>query len=187
MRGTFKQCRYPGREAGLSLLEFALLVIIVGLLMVIAMEKILRLEVDVERVNLERVIGSLRSALAVEFARRVVDQRLATLAELQGANPMDYLQMRPDNYLGVHARPTPHSLPKGSWYYDSAEQSLVYLVKNTPYFETALEGPARARFELTLVFADMNRNGRFDAGVDAIEGVNIRARERYRWRGEPRE
>jgi hypothetical protein len=91
------------RQRGLTLLEFALVVVFMGLLMWLAMTKILRLEADVERVNVQRTVAALNSALAMEFAERVVDSRLDTVPELAGSNPMERLAQVPHNYLGPAA------------------------------------------------------------------------------------
>ena len=165
------------RQAGLSVLEVALVVILVGVLMVIAMEKILRLDVQAERVHLERTVATLQSALVIEFADRVVHEGLAATRTLEAINPVDVLARVPATYIGEFAEPVPEGVAGGAWYFDTRSRSLVYRVRNAAQFETALDSPKRARFRVRLV--EGQRGGRA-----RIEGVVIEPVEPYAWRQE---
>jgi hypothetical protein len=161
------------RQRGLTLLEFALVVVFMGLLMWLAMTKILRLEADVERVNVQRTVAALNSALAMEFAERVVDSRLDTVPELAGSNPMERLAQVPHNYLGPVQDPAPKDVMAGHWYYDADDRLLVYRVSHGDRFATPLEGPPRARFRVEVVTSE--RDG-------SPQGVRMVAVDAFEWR-----
>ena len=161
------------RQKGLTLLEFALVVVFMGLLMWLAMTKILRLEGDVERVNVQRTVAALNSALAMEFAERVVDSRLDTVPELAGGNPMERLAQVPHNYLGPMEQAAPAEIRLGHWYFDTEEEVLVYRVSHADRFVTPLEGPPRARFRVEVVTSE--RHG-------GPQGVRVVAVDAFEWK-----
>jgi general secretion pathway protein G len=166
---------------GFSLLELVIVIVIVSILMVMAISRLIALQVDAERVAMDTVIGTLRSAIGIKVAEHIVKQDIAGLRSLEGSNPMDRLAQLPDNYLGEKDGPDLSKLVDGNWYFDMRERSLVYLVRNQGFFSGGLISPPRARFQIRLVYSDRNRNGVYDPGIDAIEGLKLVAIESYAW------
>lgn len=169
------------RERGFSLLEMVIVVCAIALLALLAIDRLWAMRVDAERVAMEQVAGSLRSALGIKVANHLAKGDMSGLRALEGSNPMDRLSELPQNYLGALADPDPASVAAGSWYFDLASRTLVYRVRNEDYFSSSLGPPARARFAIRLVYEDRNRNGRFDQAVDGLEGVRFAALESYEW------
>jgi len=170
------------RAHGFSLLELVVVIVIISILLVVAISRLLALQVDAERVALETVTGTLRSAIGIKVAEYLVRQDMAGMRRLEGSNPMNRLAEVPGNYLGELDAPDPATLEDGNWYFDTRARTLVYLVHNKGYFSGGAAGePPRARFTIRLVYADRNGNGVYDAGVDAIEGLRLAALEPYRW------
>lgn len=163
------------RQQGLTVFEVTLVVILVGILMVIAMERMLRLDVQAERVYLEREIGVIQSALLIEFADRVVHQGPEAARSLAASNPVAVLARPPASYAGEFDEAVPDGLRGGEWYFDTRSRSLVYVVRNAEQFVTSITDPKRARFQVRLV--EGQRDGRA-----RIEGVVIEALEPYAWR-----
>jgi general secretion pathway protein G len=174
-------------QRGFSLLELVIVIAIISVLLVLAINRLLGLQVDAERVAMEQVVGVLRSAIGIKVAEQIVRQDVGALRVLEGSNPMDRLAELPGNYLGELDGANPATLEDGNWYYDRRERALVYLVRNQQYFAAGLPGPPRARFAIRVVYADGNGNGRYDPGKEKIEGLRLAALEPYRWLREPRE
>lgn len=166
---------------GFSLLELTVVIIIVSLLAVIAIARLLAIQVDAERVTMETVVGTLRSTLGMAVAEAIVRQDLRGLSALEGSNPMERLAEVPTNYLGVLEHPDPANIEDGHWYFDKEAGELVYLVRHKEYFSGGAENPPRARFEVRLVYTDRNDNGRYDSGVDSVEGLRLAPVESYKW------
>ncbi|WP_293174985.1 prepilin-type N-terminal cleavage/methylation domain-containing protein [Oceanithermus sp.] len=175
--------RAPARGTGFSLLELVVVVALIAILWFVAIDRMLQLRIDAERVAMLQVLGGLRSALGLEVAERVVRRGLASVTELQGANPMDLLAERPHNYLGELDGPDPAQVPPGSWYFDTRTRTLVYRVRYPEAFEGGpAEGPPRARFRVEVVWRDRDGDGRLDPRVDAVGGVRLAPVEPYRWK-----
>ena len=167
---------------GFTLLELVIAICIIALLIAIALDRLLGLRVEAERVAMEEVLGALRAGVALELVSLVVQGADRDLAELHESNPMDSLMQVPATYLGELEGADPAGVRSGHWYFDRADRLLVYRVRYGEHFETELAGPPRARFRVELTYRDRNQNGRFDSDADGLQGVRVRAAEPYRWR-----
>lgn len=183
VQGTVRRpgWRYGRGASGFSLLELVVIIAIIALLMVLALDRLLAMRIEAERVAMETVLGSIRSGLGIKVAETVVKQDMAALQALAGSNPMDRLAEPPRNYLGALDAPDPAALEPGNWYFDRASRVLVYLPKHAGSFSGGLADPPRARFMIELLYQDKNGNGAWDAGAEGLEGVRLQALEPYRW------
>ena len=125
---------------------------------------------DAEAAAAVTVVGTMRSALGMEVAARIVRPG-SEVDALAGANPMRLLSERPDNYLGEVDGVPPENLPPGHWYFDLASRELVYLVRYDQYFRTELPGPPRLVFQVEL---DYNER-------EELAGVRLRRVNEYVW------
>jgi prepilin-type N-terminal cleavage/methylation domain-containing protein len=173
--------RRPAR--GFSLLELLIVIVIVAVLFAVAVDRMLRLRLEAERVMVEGMLTNLRSALYIEFAGAAVRGRPgAAAAAATGSNPMRLLAERPGTYAGEYAAADPEAVAAGSWYFDTAARQLVYIVRFPEQFETSLAGRPRARWRVEPDFDDLDGDGRFDAARDAPRGLRLVPVEPYRWR-----
>ncbi|HQU14561.1 MAG: hypothetical protein B7Z66_02850 [Chromatiales bacterium 21-64-14] len=168
----------PRHQRGFTLLEMVVVVILIGLLLVIAIDRLIRLQAVAERVAMEQVLGGLRSALTLELAQRIVQGGTGDLDTLAHANPMDWLITPPVNYAGALNAPDPADVSGGQWYYNTRSRTLVYRVAHSGDFHTALPGAPRARFKVRLVYADNPGSGAHTADV---VGVRLAPVEPYHW------
>ncbi len=155
------------RQQGFTMLEMIVAITLVVVLYTTMLDKLLPLRGDAEAANVATIAGSLRSALGMEVADRLVRLDLEAIADLEGANPMRFMAETPENYLGEVSGVDPANLPTGNWYFDSAAGELVYLVRHTEYFRTELPGPPRLAFKVMLV-----RNDRGDLAGVRLARVN---------------
>ncbi len=181
MREGRSRGRSTRLTAGFSLLELVVVVAIIAVLMAIAVSKYLALAVEAERVAMESVLSSLRTAISMKMAEDIVEGRINDVRLLENSNPMDRLQQTPNNYAGELDGAQAAGIPSGTWYFDRAEHALVYRVHNVNYFRTVLEGPPRARFKVRVLFQDRDGDRVFDAPKDKLEGVVVTPLEPYHW------
>ena len=168
---------------GFSLLELLIVIVIISVLTVVAIDRLLRLRFEAERVMVDSMLSGLRSALYIEFAGAAARGRPDALAAAAGdINPMKLLAERPDTYAGEYAAADPGAVAPGAWYFDTRERHLVYVVRFPEQFVTSLAGPARARFRVEPDYDDRDGNGRFDKGRDSARGLRLVPVEPYSWR-----
>jgi general secretion pathway protein G len=166
---------------GFSLLELVIVIVIISVLLVLAISRLLALMVDAERVTMEAVAGTLRSAIGMKVAEAIVKSKVTELSAFEGSNPMALLAETPRNYLGELDGTDPAKLEDGNWYFDKRDKTLVYLVRNKGFFIGGQPSPPRARFAMRLVYSDRSGNGVFDPGVDTMEGLRLSPVEKYSW------
>lgn len=173
---------FVNQQRGFSLLELVIVVILISLLIVIAIDRLLVLRVEAERVSVEKIAGELRSALSLQVSSVVVaDGGLQNINQLNKSNPMTMLSQAPGTYVGEIKQVEPERIAPGSWYFDHDKGELVYKVINAGNLVTDLEGVKRIRFQVQLDYTDNNRNGRYDAGRDIIYGLRLQALDQYSW------
>ncbi len=169
-----------GGQRGFSLLELTVVVCLIAILVVVAMDRIWSLRIEAERVAVAQVVGTLRSALGLELARRVVHGGVATIAELDGGNPMELLAQQPSGYRGVRMEQGSEGIDPGEWYFDAGAHVLVYRVRFAEAFVSAA-GDDRAVYRLTLKYRDRDGNGRFEPNKDAVYGLDLLPVGEFGW------
>ncbi len=87
----------------------------------------------------------------------------------------------PSGYGGTVTGSELDGLERGRWYYDEAEGLLIYLVRNTEFFVSELEGVPRIRYEVRLDYTDRNGNGEYDPGMDDYHSIRLESRDVFRW------
>jgi prepilin-type N-terminal cleavage/methylation domain-containing protein len=166
---------------GFSLLELVVVVIAIGILLGVALDRLLPLIGRAERAAFAQVQSEMQTALVLVAAEHIVRGESEQLADLARANPMGLLLIRPANYLGELESPLHDELPARSWYYDERASRLVYRVGTHSRFK-AIDGP-RDRIELAVRFAfrDANGDGQYQAGSDYFDGLRLEPSHRYDW------
>ncbi len=169
--------RLPRRPLSVGLLELTLVVILIGIFITVAIDRIWPLRITAERTAVLEVQGALESALGITIAGRVArGAGLSAIARLQGTNPIRFLATPPANYVGSFTHPRRHRIPPGSWYFDRRTRTLVYLVRFRRHFETPLTGPKRIRFRVELVYRGKRHR------LSGLAGVRLVQLNPYRWR-----
>jgi prepilin-type N-terminal cleavage/methylation domain-containing protein len=171
-------------ERGFSLLELLIVIVIISLLMVVAIDRLLALRFEAERTTVQSMIGAMRSGLYIEFAAAAARGQMQRMDVAGGSNPMLRLAEKPDSYAGEFFGAEPGLFEPGTWYFDTRDRALVYLVRFPQQFVTALSGPPRLRLAVEPDYDDLDRNGRFDPGRDPVRGLKLMPLEPYYWKTE---
>jgi prepilin-type N-terminal cleavage/methylation domain-containing protein len=157
---------------GFSLLELVVVIVIVSVLAVFAIDRLLALRFEAERVGVQSVLSALRSGLYIEFAGQAVRGQLGRAAAAEGSNPMLTLSEKPESYAGEFHGADPALFAPGTWYYDSRDGVLVYLVRFPEQFASPLGPPARMRYK---VVPDYDNN--------QVRGLKLVPLEAFSWKG----
>jgi len=157
-------------------------IVIVSVLAAVATDRLLKLRFEAERVTVESIVGAMRSALYIDFAAAAALGQTERIDTAGGSNPMLRLSGKPAGYAGEFYGPDPAVFEPGTWYFDTRERAIVYIVRFPDQFVTGLNGPPRARFTVEPDYDDIDRNGRFDPGRDPVLGLRLVPLEPYSWR-----
>lgn len=171
----------PAVQRGFSLLELVIVVVLVALLFLFAFDRLMPLRGQAEGTRVASTIGSLRSALGMEVAERIVEQGPASVAELQGANPMNLLQQRPEGYLGEMSAGGDRDIAGGAWYFDPDGGILHYRVRFPQYLEGQPEPPVELGWRVRLQYDDEQQTGRYDPETDTLRGVVLAPLDAHQW------
>lgn len=167
----------PKQQSGFTLFEIIVVVLLIGVFMTFAIDRMLKLQIAAERVSVQQVIAALQSAVNLETAELVVSKGLSSIRTFENTNPMKYLSDLPYNYLGEMKTDVADETQTGSWYFDVQTHTLVYIVRNVNYFETSAPGVPRIRLQVVPVYKDDQR-GR----AGKIRGVTIKSLDQYSWK-----
>jgi len=167
-------------QKGFTLLELVIVIIMIGFLGTIVLDRLWKYRIFAEEAAVTATIGNIRSGLGLEVAKLAVRGQVQKIALFENTNPLMFLAQKPNNYIGEVTTENAMTEP-GNWYYHASEKSLNYVVSYPENFYTNVSGIKRTRHQLKLVYTDNNNNGRFDKGVDDINGLDLIAMEPYRW------
>ncbi|MEX2353005.1 MAG: hypothetical protein WD709_02370, partial [Gammaproteobacteria bacterium] len=143
----------------LSRLEMVVAVIVLGVIVTVLMQQMLKLFAVAERSFLVSSVTNINTALQYHAAGYALKGDFESLQALQGSNPFAFAGADPDwlapgqetalprellaglgsmrvpgNYLGELGNPDPADIEGGRWYFDSSNRVLVYRIDNPEYF-----------------------------------------------------
>lgn len=170
---------FQGRRAasGFTLLELVVVVSVIGLLGLVAIDRLLYVREQAEKAVMEENIAMFKAALRLQVADRMARQQTAAIAGLAGRNPVDWMEDPPANYRGEFA---PDQAPdcRGCWYFDKTARALVYQVDRGAYLQADERGRKRVRLRAEVVSPQGNGG---QADESAIPSVKLVLLEPYRW------
>lgn len=177
-----QQAYIPTRVRGFSLLELVVVIVLIGILLVVAIDRLMPYLDEAERVAVLSVESQLKNTLTLEAAKRIVAGRSASIAELEDTNPMDLLLEAPDNYGGETTQ-APDQLSERRWYFDPQRRRLFYRT-GEPYVGNGRDIPrVNPEFEVRVIYQDRDADGVFNAAKDELFGVRLVRTAGTEWLG----
>lgn len=123
-----RQSVRPGHERGLTSLEFAVVLAIIGVLAYFLLQGLLFIQAEAERQGFEDNRAALERAMSYELMSRGTRGEGLPPAVLAAQNPFQWLESKPPAWAGEYpaqGHPTP-----GAWYWDSRRSEVVYVPKD---------------------------------------------------------
>lgn len=170
------------RRQGFTLIELVVAIIIISTLAAVLLDRMLYYQEAAEKAALEQLVNTLRSALRLQIAERLLNRQGADIAALAGDNPINWLDAPPANYLGERFDPAPHEIAKGSWYFDLKDRHLVYVMTRGAHFTPNPRGRKHVRY-ITRVETSAKTPQERPILSDkfVINGVILAPAEPYQW------
>lgn len=170
-------------QAGFSMLELVVVIIIISVLLTVGISKLMKLQVQAERSAVKSMVGIMQSAIALTISEHIAKDQLRQIKKYVRSNPMRLLAAEPINYKGSFAR-QPANLEPASWWFNTRNRTLYYKVSNIDYFSSNSTEKGVIKFKILAVFVDKNGNGRFDRG-ETLKGLRLTSTANYQWLNEP--
>jgi general secretion pathway protein G len=169
-------------SSGFTLLELMVVVSIIAVLATTLLNRIGVYQEQAEKAAMEQTVGSIRSALAMQFADLIVHGRVNEVPSMLKQNPVTFLAQPPGNYVGEYYAPKPGDVVSGHWYFDLQNRNLIYSVNNKAHFKSEEDG--RIRFQVRLVTGVEMTGYKGQSNVsnkNNIEGVILEQVVPYSW------
>jgi type II secretory pathway pseudopilin PulG len=137
------------KQRGASLLEFAVAVVVMGILITVLLNRLFYYQGEAERVAFEHTVANVRTALEIKVVEGKLPGGSNDLTILTEQNPLGFLKNKPANYAGELFSPSDSDIGEGNWCFDRADKSLIYLLNNRNSFRDAQT--KRLKFKVKLL------------------------------------
>lgn len=137
------------KQRGASLLEFALIVVIVGILTTVLLQRIWHYQGEANEAAMRMTVANVRTALEIKVVHGKLPSGTIDLTMLAEQNPFDWLKDKPANYVGEYFSPSDADIGEGNWAFDRSDKSVIYLLNISSGF---LDAPTkRLKFKVKLL------------------------------------
>ncbi|WP_152571046.1 hypothetical protein [Massilia sp. LC238] len=156
----------PARMRGATRFEFAVCVVVTGLLAGVLLGRLLEWRAQSERTAAYHVVGALRTALAAREAQLLTAAGKDAVLKLLQENPMSWLLRQPANYVGEYYSPRPEMLRRGAWFFDRTDRTVNYVLSNDTFsFKTSKLLKFKVELSSSYHPAESGRSGKHGALV----------------------
>lgn len=191
------------QDRNLSKIELVVALLLISIFIGAFSFRALKIFALAERTSVTLTISNMNTALKYRTLMALSKNDIGKLGELESFNPMrlvysdadTYLKTgedlineaklpskdTPTNYIGELNAPDVNDITPGTWYFDRSSNLLVYRVKNTEFFYSQLNGPARIRYSIKLEYEDANDNNKYDPEIDKFINISIVSIDKYKW------
>ena len=167
------------RQRGFTLFELVVVICIIGVLGFVVLDRMRFYQEAAEKAAMEQMVSTLRGALHLQTADRLLRGGAKEVATLAQVNPMELLAQQPQNYVGVRFAPRVGEIAGGNWYFDLKDRQLVYVVGLGNHFTADRLGRKQVRYELRLV--EKSTKEQTAAADKEIQGIVLAQSAPYRW------
>lgn len=153
------------RERGFSLLELAVVAVVLSVLLAVLLDRLAFYQEAAERARFEADLRFYKTALQIRLAELILQRREGEARTLEVENPTRWLSEKPTNYGGEYpARPKP-----GHWYFDQATHELVYVVNSgESLIMNDVSGMKQLRFRVKIINQPVIVSGKQIQGIGGI-------------------
>jgi len=163
------------RQRGFSLLELAVVAVILSILMGLLLERLNFYQEAAEHARFEATLQTYKTALQIRLAELMLERREGEARMLEVENPTRWLSEKPTDYGGHYPqRPEP-----GVWYFEEASGELVYVANSAR--RLAVEprnGMKQLRFRVKIIYQPVVVSGK---PIQSIGGISLLPSMSFQW------
>lgn len=162
------------KERGFSLLELAVVAVVLSVVVAVLLNRLTFYQAAVERARFETTLSIYKTALQIRLAELILERREGEARLLEVENPTHWLSETPTNYAGEYpGQPEP-----GNWYFDRNTRELVYVVNTARPVELGGNRMKQLRFRVQIVYQTINAGSK---QIRGIGGIAITPSAAYQW------
>lgn len=167
--------RSGGREKGFSLLELAVVAVVLSVLLAVLLNRLTFYQEAAERARFEAELRIYKTALQIRLAELILERREGEARLLEVENPTRWLSEKPTNYGGEYPlRPVP-----GTWYFDQLTRELVYVANSgNGLLIREVNGMKQLRFRVKIINQPVEISGK---RIEGIGGISLLPTVVFRW------
>jgi hypothetical protein len=149
-----------GSQRGASVLQLSVAVIVIGVLMVVLLDRVDFYRELVEKTAMEQLAREMGWALRLRAAELMLANRNDQIGLLDGANPIEATEMQVANYAGAGASPEESAVRAGRWFFNTQTRELVYFPELTSNFVKEASSRPRVAWRAIVVRQATQPGGR---------------------------
>lgn len=163
------------RQRGFSLLELAVVAVVLSVLLAVLLERLAFYQEMAERARFESTLQGYKTALQIRLAELILERREGEARRLEDENPTQWLSEKPTDYGGAYPlRPEP-----GTWYFDDTTRELVYVANSARRLVIELrDGRKQLRFRVKVAYQEIAAGS---SRVRGLAGIGLQPSAAYRW------
>jgi len=122
-----------------SIFQYAVVLVIIAVVAAFLFDALYYAQEQAERTVMEATVRNMGSGLKIEVATRAMHGQEASIRQLFGANPVQWLEKSPAGYTGICQQ----ELAPGGWCFDAATHEIVYrprVDRHLEYLESGRPG-----------------------------------------------
>ena len=150
-------------------------IVIFSVLAAVLLDRFSHYQELAEKAAMESMVRGIKTGLQIRLAELIIENRQAEAGVLESEDPVRWLESKPANYGGAY----PEQPLPGTWYFDSRERHLVYVVNTGNRLEIDTStGGKQIRFRAQL---QRDRVKTSVGAVESVTGVALNPVWPYRW------
>jgi len=157
-----------------SIFQYAIVLVIIAVVAAFLFDALYYAQEQAERTVMEATVRNMDSGLRMEAATRTMHGQEASIRELVGANPVQWLENPPVGYTGICQQ----ELAPGGWCFDAATREIVYRPRVDRHLEYLRPGRPELRWRASSAAEIAARRS---DGLVSVGAVRLYSTTSFAW------
>jgi general secretion pathway protein G len=136
------------KQRGITAVEFAVVLLLLSVLLAVLSRALGYVQEQAEKTMVRYAVIAIESGLKLEAASRMARGRGADVAKLAGEDPFQWVEPKPQGYVGEWKAPAAGRQAEPGWYWDVQRKEVVYVLTRSDHFTPGPGGRAEIRYRI---------------------------------------